>query len=229
MIGLEPKTDLGISDTDRRVLPRQGRTDLTAQIEAAPPVQRAPLLQQIKDSYGAHYNRALSELEGARLDPTTLALGRRLDDPVAARRLAALQGKTRAALTEGLDPTEANAVAEAARAAVPGPLAPAAERVALDWYRRTGDQDDALALARETVVGEGGDTLTGDDSTDDLAEEITQEDLDDLLATADVSLDPETEAELRRQLRGDESNVFRASARTGTFLRSWHGRRGRGR
>ena len=169
-VSLELQKELGIPEDDRRVLTQKGLADLVAQIEVAPPAQRAPLLQQIKESYGAHYDRVLSELEDARLDPTTLALARRLDDPVAARRLAALQGKTRAELTEGLDPAEAKAVADAAHAAVPGPLAPAAEGLALTRYQQTGDQDDAVAVARETV---GEDALAGGDDPDDLTETLS--------------------------------------------------------
>ena len=165
-VSLELQKELGIPETERRVLTQQGLADLTAQIESAPPAQRAPLLQQVKKSYGAHYERVLSELEIARLDPTTLALARRLDDPVAVQRLGAVQGKTRAALTEGLDPTEVQVVSERVRAAVPGSQAPAAERIALARYQQTGDRDDAVSLAYATLGVEGSDTLVGSEEDD---------------------------------------------------------------
>ena len=62
-VSLELQKELGIPEIERRVLTQQGLADLTAQIEAAPPAQRAALLRQIKESYGAHYDRVLSELK----------------------------------------------------------------------------------------------------------------------------------------------------------------------
>ena len=76
---------------------------LTGAIEATPGGARVALLKGLKERYGRHYGRLTDELRRARLDPVTLAMAERLDDPLALRRLERLPGRPRADLTEGLE------------------------------------------------------------------------------------------------------------------------------
>ena len=123
------------------------------------------LLKDLKARYGRHFGRLAGELREARLDPVTLAMAERLDDPLALRRLERLAGRSRADLIEGLDPGDAKRLTDAARRGPPPELAPVFAGLALDRYRQSQDLDDAVAVAAEAlgVVGaDGAPTSTRD-------------------------------------------------------------------
>ena len=176
---LELQGALGIAEGARRLLTRRELAALTGAIEATPGGARVALLKDLKARYGRHFGRLAGELREARLDPVTLAMAERLDDPLALRRLERLAGRSRADLSEGLDPGDVKRLTDAARRGPPPELAPVFAGLALDRYRQSQDLDDAVAVAAEAlgvdpaaasdlgrdglIGGSGDDDLDGDD------------------------------------------------------------------